>query len=128
MSLTDSERALLLEGIERFNAGRFWDAHESWETIWLNSTDPTRRFLQGMIQLAAAFHHFKRGTLSGGIRLTEAAESKLSDFPLSHMGIDRGFAMKRAREARLWASEQIGAGNDRQELSPERFPRLHPAP
>ena len=37
-----------------------------------------KRFLQGLIQLAAAYHHAGRGTNRGGIRLFDAALEKLA--------------------------------------------------
>ncbi|HVY61195.1 MAG TPA: DUF309 domain-containing protein, partial [Planctomycetota bacterium] len=52
-----------LEGLARFNAERFWDAHEALEEIWTdlpNGPGP-KRFYQGLIQLAAAFHLVQEG-------------------------------------------------------------------
>lgn len=79
----------LREGLERFNRGRFWDAHEAWEEVWLRWPDPDRRFVQGLIQLAAAWHHVTRGNDRGARRLFEAAVAKLRPFPPGFLGIDR---------------------------------------
>lgn len=118
-----AERELLLEGVERFNRGEFWDAHESWEAIWLEASDPTKRFLQGLIQLAAAYHHFKRGTLAGGVRLVDAAERKLEAPAEPGLGIVVDDALAQARDAREWARRQLE--NDTTEpISPTRFPSL----
>jgi predicted metal-dependent hydrolase len=44
-------------GARLFDAGAFFEAHEAWEDHWRVATDAgTRRFLQGLIQVAAAFH------------------------------------------------------------------------
>lgn len=44
-------------GARLFDAGAFFDAHEAWEERWRVETNPgARRFLQGLIQIAAAFH------------------------------------------------------------------------
>ena len=77
------------EGVANFNAGEFWHAHESWERRWLASEGGEKRFLQGLIQLAAAYHHVQRGTLRGATRLFEAALSKLEEFPNPYLRIDR---------------------------------------
>src|ERR1700692_4633943 len=37
-------------GIGLFNNRRFFDAHETWEEIWLQSVEPDKAFLQGIIQ------------------------------------------------------------------------------
>ena len=40
-----------------FDAGAFFEAHEAWEERWRIETDPACRLcLQGLIQVAAAFH------------------------------------------------------------------------
>jgi uncharacterized protein len=79
----------IVEGIELFNAGEFWHAHESWEQIWLGAQGEDKRFLQGLIQLAAAYHHVRRGTLRGAGRLFAAAQTKLTPFPAGYLGVDR---------------------------------------
>src|ERR1700730_12698209 len=43
------------QGLEEFNTERFFEAHEAWEEVWLASTGTEKRFLQGIIQIAAAF-------------------------------------------------------------------------
>ncbi len=95
----DFERLFDL-GIRQFNDRCFWDAHESWEELWLEAESETHRFLQGLIQLAAAYHHCKRGTLRGGVRLFEAAFEKLRDFPAGYCGVDREEAIERATSHR----------------------------
>ncbi len=48
---------LVSDGARLFDAGRFFEAHEAWEAHWLVEKDETRRLLlQGLIQIAAAFH------------------------------------------------------------------------
>ena len=70
-------RIYFLEGVAHFNAHEFWEAHESWETIWLAAESDVEQFLQGMIQLAAAYHHVRRGTLRGAPRLFDAGLRRL---------------------------------------------------
>ncbi len=43
-------------GIELFNAGNFWHAHEAWEQVWRRHHEDSRLFIQGLIQMAAAYH------------------------------------------------------------------------
>jgi predicted metal-dependent hydrolase len=48
---------LVREGARLFDEGRFFEAHEAWEAHWLVEKDePRRLLLQGLIQIAAAFH------------------------------------------------------------------------
>jgi len=50
-------REAFVLGARLFDAGAFWEAHEMWEARWrCERDDPSRRTLQGLIQIAAAFH------------------------------------------------------------------------
>lgn len=86
----------LAEGLALFDAQQFWHAHEAWERLWLDASGDDKVFLQGLIQLAAAYHHVRRGTFRGGVRLFDAALAKLAPFPGRHLGIDRAEVVARA--------------------------------
>jgi hypothetical protein len=60
------ERRLSDRAVAYWNAGRFHEAHEDWETLWNEAEGARRLWLQGLIQFAAAFHHFEvTGSASG---------------------------------------------------------------
>ncbi len=90
----------LAEGITLFNDRKFWHAHEAWERDWLVAEGDEKIFLQGLIQLAAAYHHVQRRTYSGGVRLFDAALEKLSRVSTGFFGVDRSEAVARAAEHR----------------------------
>jgi predicted metal-dependent hydrolase len=73
-----------------FNAGAFFEAHEAWETGWRVETDPTqRRFLQGLIQVAAGFHKLLAiGSVDSGSRLLAKGMAKLEACPPQVGGAD----------------------------------------
>jgi hypothetical protein len=56
LALTDEDREDFKRGIRLFNEGRFWHAHEAWEQVWRRHPEDGRLFIQGLIQMAAAFH------------------------------------------------------------------------
>lgn len=104
-------------GVALFNARKFFEAHEVWEELWLTESEPEKTFLQGLIQLAAAFHHSERGNSRGGQSLFAAGIVKLNRFPDDH----RGLALKELRnEAKRWA-EMLGAGSKAGEKKPPRI-------
>jgi hypothetical protein len=74
-------------GIKYFNEGRFFEAHEEWERLWLAESGAHKTFLQGLIQLAAALHHHARGNPSGAEALFAAAIAKLEQFPGDYQGL-----------------------------------------
>jgi hypothetical protein len=100
LTAPEAQKAFRL-GIEEFNSGRFFEAHEAWEDIWLRSPEPEKTFLQGVIQIAAAFHHHSRKNLRGTRTLLEAGLGRLEAFPNTYRGID--LAALRA-EARKWTA------------------------
>jgi uncharacterized protein len=53
----ERRRELVEEGIELFHRGEYFAAHEAWEEIWRSTTPEPRDLFQGLVQLAAAFHH-----------------------------------------------------------------------
>jgi len=85
------------EGLAHFNNREFWEAHESWETLWLVAESDVEQFLQGLIQIAAAYHHVRRGTLRGAPRLFEAGLRRLEPFPPAFCGVDRAEVAAAAR-------------------------------
>ncbi len=56
-----------LRGIALFNAGFYWEAHESWESLWHahGRRGPTAELLQGLIKLAAAGVKVREGRVAG---------------------------------------------------------------
>ena len=75
------------DGIDLFNAGRFFECHEAWEQAWLRSAGADKLFYQGMIQAAAAILHAQRGNFVGSRTLWTKAIGKLRPLPASYMGI-----------------------------------------
>lgn len=77
----------LRQGVEEFNSERFFEAHEAWELVWLASAGAEKRFLQGIIQIAAAFHHYQRANWTGACSLLQAGLGRLRDSPDTLRGI-----------------------------------------
>jgi len=71
-----------------FNSGRFFEAHEALESLWLQVQGEEKLFLHGLIQVAAAFHHYQRDNLHGFALLLQKGSAKLMRFPESRFGLD----------------------------------------
>src|SRR6266852_471535 len=98
MSL-DWTRGNLQEGLRCFHSGAFFEAHEHWESVWLAAQEPEKTFLQGLIQVAASFHHFQRRNHAGTISLLRGALRRLDAYPEVFVGV----AVKPLRGTiRLW--------------------------
>jgi predicted metal-dependent hydrolase len=74
-------------GADLFNRGKFFDAHEVWEDVWREAPFEQKRFLQGLIQIAVALHHYSRGNVVGARSLLARADTNLAMYPETHAGI-----------------------------------------
>jgi uncharacterized protein len=81
----DWAQGALAEGLRCYQAREFFAAHEAWESVWLGAKEPEKTFLQGLIQVTAAFHHLQRNNLRGTASLLQAALGRLERYP-SHFG------------------------------------------
>ena len=86
--LTTHEQAYLAEGIALFNSAKFWEAHEAWEKIWMNHPEDGRFFIQGLIQLAAAYHQLGKKVYRGVVIHLKQAQERLKLFPSDFLGLD----------------------------------------
>lgn len=55
----------VVEGIRRFNAGEYFEAHEAWEGHWGHGGARERAATLGLIKAAVALHHLKAGNVGG---------------------------------------------------------------
>jgi predicted metal-dependent hydrolase len=78
---------LFQNGLEAFNSGHFYEAHEHWEEVWLETRNPEKMFLQGLIQVAAAYHHYSRENNLGCRNLLRAGLLKLEGCPPESWGL-----------------------------------------
>ena len=118
----EERRDVLVAGVAQYNAGYFFEAHETLEELWLPSPWPVRPFLQGIIQLAAGFVHLMRHEYPGTVRLLARAIEKLEAAPDAYMGID---AKQLAAEARTAHEELEALGPDRfQDWDLRRIPKI----
>ena len=56
---------LFEKGLLFFNAGEYYQAHETWEDLWRVTEGPVRVFYQGLIQAAVGLYHLERGNATG---------------------------------------------------------------
>ena len=84
------KREKFRRGIERFNQRQFFECHEVLEEIWLEETEEEKPFYQGIIQVAAAFHHYLNGNLAGTLSLLRQGVEKLRRYPADSHGLDLG--------------------------------------
>ncbi len=75
-------------GIDLFNTGRYWDAHEAWEEVWMpDRKGPDAGFYKGLIQVAAGCLHYERRNRRGAINKWTSGAGYLRPYLPRHQGI-----------------------------------------
>ena len=74
-------------GISLFNHGHFFEAHEVLEDVWRAAPVEQKKFLQGLVQLAVAFHHHSTGNHVGMRSVMERGIRNLGGQPDGFCGI-----------------------------------------
>jgi len=90
--LTEIQLGKFHIGIDLFNDGKYWDAHESWEEIWQelgdSSEDDWEIILRGLIQFAAGLHGCSSQKKTEGRGNLKKAAEKLNLFKEQFLTVD----------------------------------------
>ena len=78
----------LAQAIALWEAALFFEVHEVLELRWREVEGEERRFLQGVIQIAAALHHVECGNRGGAQTLLAAGRAKLETFAPDFAPVD----------------------------------------
>ncbi len=79
----------MVKSTKLFNNKKFFRFHEVLEQVWLEIEGSEREFLQGLIQVGAAFVHFYRGRkYEGTLNLIQRGSNHLRKYPDVHMHIN----------------------------------------
>ena len=113
--------ARLREGIRFFNAGRFFDSHESLEDFYLRTEEEHKPFLEGLVQLAAACRLFSDlGEVKGPVRMVHQAIIRLENYQPNYLGIRvRGLI----RSLEEWTN-RLEAGSEADPAHGHRIPKI----
>jgi hypothetical protein len=116
-------------GIEEFNSGRYFEAHEVLEDLWHEYRETDRTFIQGLIQLSAGFYHYQCANWKGATSQLTKGLTKLEIYQPEHCGLE----LKDFLEAVRTCSQVTAKLLEGKQLDPESLvvPKLmfkrHPA-
>ena len=101
--------ARLREGIRLFNERQFFASHEVWEHFYQDTEAENKPFLEGLIQLAAAFRMFSDfGETKGPVRMIYQALIRFENYQPAFLQI-KVSELCQAAEAWAKAAEAAGA-------------------
>lgn len=122
MERTLDHAAEFAKAVAEFNSWRFYDCHETLEDVWrecggkaigkdIGQRDELADFYQGIIKVAAGFHHLFRGNYAGVLKVLGDAPRLLEPYRPRTLGLNV--------EALL--ADVDGALAALQDLGPERM-------
>jgi predicted metal-dependent hydrolase len=101
---------MALKGIELFDNGQYWKAHEALEAAWRDEREPVRYLYQGILQVGIVYLQIERNNFIGMAKMFERCKKWLRPWPDVCRGID--VAQLRADvAAAVAAAGKLGPGN-----------------
>lgn len=114
-----------LHGIDLFNHGYYWEAHEIWEDLWNadGRIGLTADFLKGLIKLAAAGVKIREG-VSHGVRihargaaaLFETIQKELGTSSTRYLGLSLQELLDFS-QALVWCSSELPSLDDSRQVA-----------
>ena len=88
-SMVNQELPLgIKKGIELFNQGKFHEAHDEIEPIWLQERRDFRMLYQGILQIGIAFYQIEHEKYDVALRMFTCGKLKIRHFLPVYQGID----------------------------------------
>ncbi len=111
-------------GLGLFNRGLFFDAHEVLEDVWraAPADSALRLHLQGMVQLAVAFHHHSTGNLVGARSVLERGMRNLTGGDRSFPDLDLDRLHTELESWRRYLNDRANAPNHAPNHAPHDAP------
>jgi len=116
--------AELVRGIDEFNAGEFFEQHETLELLWRATPAEIRHLYEGILQVGVGLHHlFNKHNFRGAAVKLDHGIQLLEAFPPVCHGID----IRRLRDdARAARAHLLELGPARlAEFDRQWIPRIH---
>lgn len=105
------------EGLRHFNAGEYFEAHEALEHAWNAEEGDAKNLYRGILQVAVAYLHIRRGNYNGAVKVYERSKKWLDGLPAACKGVDVE-GLRRDAEKVMEAIQRLG---------PERIGEFDPA-
>jgi uncharacterized protein len=114
----------LVQAIHEFNAGEFFEQHETLELLWRATPGEIRHLYEGILQIGVGMHHlFKNHNFHGAAVKLDHGTRLLTAFPDVCHGVDVARLRRDGLAAREWL---VAHGPENMDaFPPELTPRVH---
>ena len=79
---------LALKGLEKFNEGDYYAAHDSLEEAWVMDEGPGRDLYRGMLQVGIAYYQIEHNNYRGAIKMLLRVRQWLDPLPDKCRGVN----------------------------------------
>jgi uncharacterized protein len=97
-------------GIELFNEGEYFEAHEYLEQAWNEDSTPGKEFYRAILQVAVAYLQIERRNYQGAVKMFWRLRQWIDPLPDECRGVN---IAKLREDARQVYQALIGSGNER---------------
>ena len=113
---------LVLQGIEEFDRGKFFECHEYLEEAWMQESGRVRYLYQGILQVGVGFYHLQNGNWRGATGLLRNGTIRLREFEPVTLGVD---VTKLVRESERCLQQLETLGRDHiDEFDASKIPKV----
>ena len=98
------------QGVEQFNQQEFYPCHDTLEALWMEASEPQKRFYQGVLQIAVACYHLGNLNWRGAAILLGEGIGRIKAYEPQYSGIDVSQLIDQSAEL-LTALQEAGAEN-----------------
>ena len=81
LACTGELHPLAVKGIEVYNAGDYFMAHEELELAWREERGPVRDVYRGILQVGLGYYHILRLNYRGAVKMFQRCHQWLDPFP-----------------------------------------------
>jgi hypothetical protein len=106
-----------IEGLDLFNRGHYFEAHEALEAAWREETGPIRELYRGILQAGVVYLHITRHNFAGALKVYQRCRKWLALWPENCRGIAVGQLQRDLEKAIL----------EVQKLGPDRMAEFDPS-
>jgi uncharacterized protein len=113
-----------IEGMEAFNLGHYFEAHELLEAAWRDESGPVRDLYRGILQVGVVYLHITNHNYPGAIKVYLRCQKWLRIWPETCRGVAVG-QLRQDLEAAITGMQALGpehiADFDTSKLKPVQF-------
>ena len=97
-----------IHGMELFNQGRYFEAHEALEAAWRAESGPVRDLYRGILQVGVVYLHITQYNYPGAIKVYQRCRKWLLPWPETCRGVQGG-RLRQDLEAVMTALQALGS-------------------